>query len=69
MHPCLFSRDAGKSMVDYKGIEWSRILRHVWKRGELGANLLLLQSTYKPTSQLAANASGMQMLSASRLGS
>jgi hypothetical protein len=27
-------RDAGKSMVHYQGIEWSRIMRHIWKRGE-----------------------------------
>jgi len=26
-------RDAGKSKVVYHGIEWSRIMRHIWKRG------------------------------------
>jgi hypothetical protein len=30
---CDMYRDAGKSMVNYQGIAWSRIMRHVWKRG------------------------------------
>jgi hypothetical protein len=29
--PCC--RETGKSCVLYEGIAWTRILRHVWKRG------------------------------------
>ena len=29
-------RDAGKSRVAYSGVEWARLMQHVWRRGGLG---------------------------------